>query len=66
MAKVIKDGYKFLPVTCNICGCVYEHEKGDRIDTVVITQGYGLPMLITRKLTCPCCGEENTLEVEGE
>jgi len=64
MAKVIEPAYKFKPIKCSVCGCTYEHEQGDHIEVV---SGYGMnEIIVIRKLDCPVCGNENTLEVEGE
>lgn len=64
MAKVIEPAYKFKPIKCSVCGCIYEHENGDHIEVV---SGYAInEIIVFRKLNCPVCGNENTLEVEGE
>lgn len=64
MAKVIEPAYKFKPIKCSVCGCTYEHEQGDHIN-VVTAHGINT-VIVFRKLDCPVCGNENTLEVEGE
>lgn len=64
MAKVIKPAYKFKPIKCSICGCIYEYEEGDHIKVVSL---YGMNQtFICTKLDCPVCGNDNNLEVEGE
>lgn len=65
MAKVIEPAYKFKPIKCSVCGCTYEHEQGDHIDIVSINP-MGNTLIVMRKLDCPVCGNDNTLEVEGE
>lgn len=64
MAKVIKPADKFKPIKCSVCGCTYEHEQGDHIR---IFSSVGMnEIIVFRKLNCPVCGNDNTLEVEGE
>ena len=64
MAKVIKPADKFKPIKCSVCGCTYEYEQGDHIE---IFSAHGLnEIIVFRKLDCPVCGNDNTLEVEGE
>ena len=65
MSKVIEPSYKFKPIKCSVCGCTYEFEKGDKIEMESVAYG-DRQYLISRTLTCPVCGNENTLEVEGE
>ena len=64
MAKVIEPAYKFKPIKCSVCVCIYEFEKGDHIKVVSL---YGMNQtIICNKLDCPVCGNDNNLEVEGE
>lgn len=65
MAKVIKPADKFKPIKCRVCGCNYEHEQGDYIETTYYVIR-GEKYVVCRKLECPACGNDNILEVEGE
>ena len=39
MAKVIEPAYKFKPIKCSVCGCIYEFEKGDKIEMESVAYG---------------------------
>ena len=66
MAKVIEPAYKFKPIKCSVCGCIYEYEQGDHIEVASYSGIGGGTLIAFRKLECPVCGNNNTLEVEGE
>lgn len=66
MAKVIKPADKFKPIKCSVCGCTYEYEEGDRIEIGSYSGIGGGTLIVFRKLDCPVCGNDNTLEMEGE
>ncbi|MGN0804382.1 MAG: hypothetical protein ACI4MS_03260 [Candidatus Coproplasma sp.] len=62
--KIIK-GPKFKPITCPVCGCVYEYEIGDIITT--ISARYNSSRINTRmEIACPICGAENELQLQKE
>lgn len=67
MAKIIKQADKFKPITCQVCGCVYEFEKGDIIEVLNLERMANLtPMVVGLMLECPICGIANKLEKENE
>jgi rubredoxin len=67
MAKVIKQADKFKPITCVVCGCVYEFEKGDRIEALRLERGFDATLrVIELMLECPICGIANKLEKDNE
>ena len=68
MSKIIKLP-KAKPITCKCCGCVYEFEIGDEVETVVMSclkhfvdENDG----VLRTLVCPCCCCKNEIEFEDE
>ena len=66
MARVIKTSVKFKPITCFVCGSVYEFEKGDKIHIDEVSW-LGKSYICCRLLDCPICGQENKLvECDGE
>ena len=66
MAKIIKPADKFKPIKCEVCGCVYEHEEGDRIEATLVKVLGAKDFILERKLKCPVCQNENELKGEGE
>ena len=67
MAKIIKGADKFKPITCGVCGCVYEFEKEDRLEVLNLVYGYdATPHISGIMLECPICGISNKLEKENE
>ena len=67
MAKVIKSADKFKPIICQVCGCVYEFEKGDRIEALNLEYRCdATPRVVGLMLECPICGIANKLEKENE
>lgn len=57
--KIIKEP-KFKPVTCGFCGCIYEYEKGDKIECRCFQT---CDRIVTKNmfLSCPVCNADNKL-----
>lgn len=67
MPKIIKQSDKFKPITCGVCGCVYEFEKGDKLEVLNLVYGRdATPRIGGIMLECPICGILNKLEKENE
>lgn len=67
MAKVIKGADKFKPITCQGCGCVYEFEKGDKVEVLKLEYGFDATLRVAElMLECPICGIAHKLEKENE
>lgn len=67
MAKIIKQANKFKPITCQVCGCVYEFEKGDKVEALKLEyRSDTTPRVLGLMLECPICGIANKLEKENE
>ena len=67
MAKVIKSADKFKPITCQVCGCVYEFEKGDKVEVLNLEYLYDATLRVGGLiLECPICGIANKLERKSE
>ena len=64
MSKIIKQS-EFEKVNCAFCGCEYEYEKGDTIETLSIERmADATPMVVCAVIECPICGVKNPIKVK--
>lgn len=64
MSKIIRQN-GFEEVCCAFCGCVYEYEKGDKIETITFERlENGTPIVFQAVLECPICGAKNPIKVK--
>lgn len=65
MSKIIELP-KIKPITCDVCGCKYELEIGDKIQSMLAyceRDAKGIPHreVLTLNLACPFCGAMNVI-----
>lgn len=70
MAKILEQP-QIKPITCDVCGCKYEFEVGDKLQPIVAfeerdTTGNVHRQVLALTLLCPACGVRNNVEFKKD